>query len=85
VTRQKSAVPVIPGSGALRKRAMERVTRRPTVDNSSSPESPVTLELLLDTLAALSDEISALPAPLPLFATDWRREWLKLWGNLNDH
>ena len=36
----------------------------------SNPKSPVSLELLLDTLAALSGEIAGLPAPLGLFARE---------------
>lgn len=38
--------------------------------NPSSQESPLSLYLLLDTLAALSDETSALPSPLGLFASE---------------
>ena len=44
------------------------IIEQPT--ETDNPESPVSLELLLDTLAALSGEIASLPAPLPLFAAE---------------
>ena len=46
---------------------MESLTQ-PT--EPGNPSSPVTLELLLDTLAALSGEVAELPAPLGLFAAE---------------
>ena len=42
---------MIPGSGAVRNRTMARIDQRPAVDNPSDPDSPVTLELLLDLFA----------------------------------
>ena len=38
--------------------------------NPSGPDSPVTLELLLDTLTAVGDQVAELPPPLGLFATE---------------
>lgn len=49
---------------------MDIIDQTIEIDKPSGPESPVSLELLLDTLAALSREIADLPAPLPLFAAE---------------
>ena len=38
--------------------------------NPSAPDSPVSLELLLDTLTAVRDQVAELPPPLGLFATE---------------
>lgn len=46
------------------------IDQQNAVDNPVSDESPVTLSLLLDTLAAVADQVAELPPPLGLFATE---------------
>ena len=49
---------------------MQIIDQPTDADNPGGPDSPVTLELLLDTLTATAAEVAELPPPLGLFALE---------------